>query len=132
MTPDLNPMGDAFSTPPNMMGAYGPWAASLVREGPGRLSFRNPKWTDLEACRNAGRERLRECLVQPDAGGVPEAEVSHRLEFDGLEMEQLTWQLPYGPPTEAWFLKPKGAGGPLPAVLALHDHGGKKYFGTQK
>ncbi len=42
------------------------------------------------------------------------------------------WQLPYGPPTEALFLKPKDATGPLPAILALHDHGGNKYFGHRK
>jgi dienelactone hydrolase len=29
-------------------------------------------------------------------------------------------------------LKPAGATGPLPAVLALHDHGGNKYFGVRK
>ena len=27
---------------PNMIGAYGPWAASLAGEGPARLSFRRP------------------------------------------------------------------------------------------
>lgn len=118
--------------PLNMIGAYGPWAASLVGEGPARMSLRNPKWTDVEAWRTAARQRLRDCLLQPDAGGVPKAEVVHRFDFDGLDIEHLSWQLPFGPPTEAWFLKPKGARGPLPGVLALHDHGGKKYFGTQK
>lgn len=126
-------MADANDpVPQNMIGDYGPWAASLVGEGPGRFSLRNPKWTDLPSWRTAARQRLRECLLQPDAGGVPQAQVAHRFTFDGLDLEHLTWQLPFGPPTEAWFLKPAGAKGPLPAVLALHDHGGKKYFGTQK
>jgi dienelactone hydrolase len=44
----------------------------------------------------------------------------------------MTWQLPYGPPTEALILKPEGATGKLPAVIALHHHGGNKYFGTRK
>jgi dienelactone hydrolase len=52
--------------------------------------------------------------------------------FDGLTVEELTWQLPFGPPTKAVFLKPEGAQGPLPGVLALHDHGGVKYFGWRK
>ena len=52
--------------------------------------------------------------------------------YDGLHIEHLTWQLPYGPPTEAVFLKPAGAQGRLPAVLGLHDHGGNKYFGWRK
>ena len=39
---------------------------------------------------------------------------------------------PTVPPTRALFLKPAGAQGPLPAVLALHDHGGNHYFGRRK
>jgi dienelactone hydrolase len=29
-------------------------------------------------------------------------------------------------------LKPAGAGGPLPGIVALHDHGGFKFFGKEK
>ena len=72
----------------------------------------------------------------PDAAGdraaSPQAKVQHQLVYDGLHVEHLTWQLPYGPPTEAVFLKPAGAKGRLPAVLGLHDHGGNKYFGWPK
>jgi dienelactone hydrolase len=70
-------------------------------------------------------------LLQPNTGGVPEASLKHRFQHDGLDVEQLSWQLPYGPPTEALFLKPTGNEGPLPGVLALHDHGGNKHFGIQ-
>ena len=52
--------------------------------------------------------------------------------YDGLHVEELTWQLPYGPPTAAILLKPAGATQPLPGVLALHDHGGNKFFGKEK
>src|SRR5437899_3172884 len=106
---------------PNMIGAYGPWAAALAGEGPARLSFRRDQFTDLEPWRRQARARLAECLLAPDAGGVPRAELQHQLEYDGLHVEHLSWQLPYGPPTEALFLKPRGATGRLPAVLALHD-----------
>ena len=30
------------------------------------------------------------------------------------------------------MIKPIGAKGPLPGILALHDHGGNKYFGLRK
>ena len=70
------------------------------------------------------------------AGGTPAATpvatVQHRFEFDGLSIEHLQWQLPFGPPTEALFLKPAGAKGKLPGVVGLHDHGGNKYFGVRK
>lgn len=117
---------------PNMIGAYGPWAASLVGEGPARLSFRNPRFQDIEAWRKTALERVNALLLSPDAGGLPQAELQHQIDFDGLHIEHLSWKLPYGPPTEALFLKPKNASGRLPAVLGLHDHGGNKYFGTRK
>ncbi|WP_169974614.1 dienelactone hydrolase family protein [Tautonia rosea] len=119
---------------PNMIGAYGPWAASLVGEGPARLSFRHPRFgsEDLDAWRREALDRVADLLIEPEAGGVPRAAVQHRFEYDGLLVEHLSWQLPYGPPTEAVLLKPAQATGRLPAVLALHDHGGNKAFGWRK
>jgi len=118
---------------PNMIGAYGPWAAGLAGDGPARLSFRDPRFQpqDLDVWRAQARDRLKNCLLQPDSGGSPQAQVQHQFIHDGLHVEHLTWQLPYGPPTEAYFLKPQHASGRLPAVLGLHDHGGNKYFGVR-
>jgi dienelactone hydrolase len=118
----------------NMIGAYGPWAAGLAGEGPARLSYRNLRFParDLDGWRALARERLRGCLIQPDTGPVPKAELQQQLVHDGLHIEHLRWQLPYGPPTEAVLLKPADARGRLPAVLGLHDHGGNKYFGWRK
>lgn len=117
---------------PNMIGAYGPWAASLVGEGPARLSFRRPEYNDLESWRKRARQRVSDCLMRPEVTETPRAVLQHQIEYDGLVIEHLQWQLPHGPPTEAYFLKPKGSQGRLPAVLALHDHGGNKYFGARK
>ena len=115
----------------NIIGAYGDWAAGLVADPP-RLSLRKAGWASITAWQAQARARYLQALLQPDSGGVPNAAVQHHIQFDGLDIEQLTWQLPYGPPTEALVLKPAGATGRLPAVLALHDHGGQKYFGTRK
>jgi dienelactone hydrolase len=119
-------------TTPNMLGEYGPWAASLVPDGPGKLSFRLPKYRDIDAWRAEAKQALLDRLAQPDAGGTPRAELQHRYEHDGLTIEHLQWRLPFGPPTEAFFLKPADARGRLPAVVGLHDHSGNKYFGTRK
>ena len=118
----------------NMIGAYGPWAAAIVGEKPARLSFRRRKWSkaNLAAWRRAARKRLMDLLAQPDAGGTPRVTVRRQSTCDGLSVEELSWQLPYGPPTEAIFLKPQGATDRLPGILALHDHAGKKYFGWRK
>src|SRR5271156_5713488 len=124
----------AITMDANMIGAYGPWAAGLSGARPARLSFRQPRFHlgAIDAWRTEARTRLHECLLQPNAATSPRGQVQHELVHDGLHIEHLTWQLPYGPPTEAVFLKPADAKGRLPAVLALHDHGGNKYFGWRK
>jgi dienelactone hydrolase len=116
----------------NMIGAYGPWAASIVGNAPAKLSFRNPRFGSLTAWRRKALARTLECVAAPDMPWRPAARVERRFEHDGLEMEMLSWQLPYGPRTEAIFMKPAGSRGRLPAVLALHDHAGKKYWGWRK
>lgn len=117
----------------NMVGPYGPWLADkILGEGPARLSFRTGKFASLDQWRERARERVLECMAPVDLGGVPEVRVEGRLEFDGLAIERLSWQLPAGPRTEAVFMKPAGATGRLPGILALHDHGGNKFLGWRK
>jgi len=119
------------SMAPNMIGAYGEWFAQGVPDPP-RLSFRQPVFTNIDAWRPVARTRFRELLLSPGEARTPVATVQHQIEFDGLSIEHLQWQLPYGPPTEALLLKPAGAKGKLPGVVGLHDHGGNKYFGVRK
>jgi dienelactone hydrolase len=115
----------------SMIGAYGPWAAARIPEPP-LLSFRREEWRDVDQWRATARERLVARLARPETGGAPRVTVRRTYSFDDLQVEELFWQLPYGPPTEAVLLKPRDARGRLPAVLALHDHSGDKYFGLEK
>ena len=117
---------------PTMIGAFGPWAATLVGDDLPRYSFRRDQWTDIDQWRTEARQRALDCLAQPDTGGTPEVTIHQTYCYDGLQVEELSWQLPYGPPTEAILLKPEGVSEPLPGILALHDHAGKKYFGKRK
>ncbi|MEZ4736256.1 MAG: hypothetical protein R3E79_54925 [Caldilineaceae bacterium] len=117
---------------PNMLGAYGPWATSLVGDAPGDLSLRNPRWEDLEVWRAAGHDRLRHRLAAPVVQGTPTVTVERQVTYDGLSIEELSWQLPYGPRTQAVVLKPANATGKLPALIGLHCHGGVKFFGYEK
>jgi dienelactone hydrolase len=114
-----------------MLGAYGEWAAGTMQDPP-RMSFRQPMFQSVDTWRPAARARFRDLLLGPGPALTPSAVVQHHLEFDGLEIEHLQWQLPFGPPTEALVLKPAGAKGKLPGVVGLHDHGGNKYFGLRK
>jgi hypothetical protein len=73
---------------PNMIGAYGEWAAQTMQD-PARLSFRQPMFSDVEAWRAVARARYRELLMGPGGAATPVATVEHRLEFDGLSIEHL-------------------------------------------
>jgi len=116
----------------SVIGPYGRWAASLTEGTPPSLSFRRKEFTDLESWRKAARQRLDDRLAAPDMGGMPDVRIEKRYDYDGLHVEELTWQLPCGRPTKAILLKPANARGKLPGILAFHDHGGNKYFGRRK
>ncbi len=116
----------------NMIGGFGPWAASLVGNGPARLSFLQPKFNDVDTWRKVARQRYIDALAQPPTAPIADIQTEKPVIEDGLHVERISWQLPYGPRTRAVLLKPAGAKGRLPAVLGLHDHGGNKYFGHEK
>ena len=116
----------------SVIGKYGEWATQLKDKQLPKFSFRNSKYVDVKSWQKVAKNQLIERMAIPDIGGLPRVKVIESLTYDGLHIEKLTWQLPYGRPTEAILLKPLNARGKLPAVLAFHDHSGDKYFGTQK
>ena len=117
---------------PSMIGAYGAWAASLVPDAPGPLSLQHCPPAEFASRRAAARARVAACMAPPPRPEGIAAKVVQSWTYDGLAVEEISWQLPYGPPTHAWVLKPVGAKGRLPAVLALHDHGRFKFYGKEK
>ncbi len=144
---------------PNMLGVYGSWALGYEGGQARPLSFLQPAWNRVEEWKEAARRQVEErigrpagaagrkpaaereppagreppaVVHEPAAGREPPVRVCKATAWQDLEIEELTWQLPYGPPTEAVFLKPRGSKGKLPGVLGFHDHGGNKYFGKRK
>jgi hypothetical protein len=117
----------------NQLGGYGAWADERLGEMPGALSLRNGAFADVPAWRRKARARVWELLAAP-ALPQPKARLVAHGVFDGAAWERLEWRLPWGPKTEAVFLKPEHAkpGERLPAILGLHDHGARKYFGWRK
>jgi len=79
------------------------------------------------------QQRLRESLgftSQPEIALDVRNETT--WERDGILGEEISWCVGYGPRTRAWVLKPARAKEPLPGMLALHDHGGFKFYGKEK
>ncbi|HYF51085.1 MAG TPA: hypothetical protein VEJ63_16850 [Planctomycetota bacterium] len=118
----------------NQLGAYGPFAAEIMGREIPALSLRSGKFRNLNAWRKQARARVHELLASPPAPPLPKVKLEARGEHDGVAWERLSWQLPYGPRTEAVFLKPAGAkpNEKLPGILGLHDHSGMKFFGWRK
>ena len=142
-TPGLSSLYDVTNTenltqamkqPENLsvIGLYGKWAASLSGNALPSMSFRRSEFTDLGQWKKKALASFREKLAAPDIGSMPSVTVKKQYSYDGLDIEELSWSLPYGRPTEAVLLKPHDARGPLPGILAFHDHGGLKYFGKRK
>ncbi|MEP6846140.1 MAG: prolyl oligopeptidase family serine peptidase [Panacibacter sp.] len=116
----------------SLIGLYGPWATGLHASQLPSLSFMRKEFSNLSSWKQSAKKRLSERLAVPLIGGLPKVTVNNQYEYDGLHIEELSWQLPYGRPTEAILLKPLNAKEKLPGILAFHDHGGNKYFGTRK
>ena len=88
-----------------------------------------PLFPSAHLDRGKAREILRFTL-QDD--GPRDVEVIRTWRADGLDGEEMSWSVGFGPRTHAWLLKPSGASGPLPGILALYDHGHYKFFGKEK
>ena len=81
----------------------------------------------------ATRQHVREVLGFSLNGDEPrDVTIESRWERDGVCGELVSWWVGYGPRTQAWVLKPVNAQGRLPGVMALHDHGGFKFYGKEK
>lgn len=124
-------MTASADTEKSMIGQYGPWAATLCSD-PAQLSFRQSNQKNLKTWRKKALQKVEACMGAPDIGQNPKVMLKKQYQYDGLIIEELSWQLPYGRPTEAILLRPIDAKGPLPGILGLHDHGGNKYFGNRK
>jgi dienelactone hydrolase len=127
---EINGVGNQSTT--SLIGGYGEWASTLLKGNLPSLSFRRKEWLKIEEWRKAAINRAVERLAIPAIGGLPEVKINKQYNYDGLHIEEISWQLPYGRPTEAILLKPADAVKPLPGILAFHDHGGNKYFGNRK
>lgn len=82
---------------------------------------------------DATRQRVRDVLNFSLGAETPlNVRNDRHWERDGVIGEAVSWSVGYGPRTEAWVLKPVNAPAKLPCIVALHDHGGFKFFGKEK
>jgi dienelactone hydrolase len=105
------------------LGPFSDWAPHAVAEGNLFPAPDAPGPTGAEV----------RALIGSAADGEPLApERGRRWTRDGVEGEEVSWSVGFGPRTRAWLLRPAGATGPLPGVVALHSHDGFTYYGKEK
>lgn len=77
-------------------------------------------------------DRLRTVLGVLPPPADPAATEHRRWSRNGIDGVELSWETGFGPRARGWLLRPAGQTAPLPGVVALHCHGGMKFFGKEK
>lgn len=108
-----------MTTAPSPIAGFEDWPAALLALG--RLAGHNPASDEL--ARVLGVPGPVPTLL-PSADGT--------WVIGDVRLQQLSWQLPYGPPTRAHLLTPATHQGTLPGVLWLNCHGGNKWLGSER
>jgi dienelactone hydrolase len=119
------------SSEKSIIGAYGSWASNL-QDDPPLLSLRNGNIGDLAKFKQKAVSKTLELVSAPDISKTIDPTIDKSYTYDGLHIEEMSWQLSYGNKTRAILLRPENSSGKLPGILGLHDHGGNKYFGKRK
>lgn len=121
---------------PSDVGQYQGLMNALLAQQPPQLSYLARDWPEIDQWRLEGRGKLLELLAFRPEPSPLDARSHGKRRLAGrdadLELEEVSWSLGYGPRAHAWVLRPAGTTGRLPGVLALHDHGGFKWFGKEK
>jgi hypothetical protein len=101
----------------SVIGSYGSWAASLNGGRLPSFSFRNKRFGDVAAWRESARKCLMERMAIPAIGSTPKVTIKREYVHDRVRIEELSWQLPYGRPTEALVIRPLTTGVGFPVFL---------------
>lgn len=107
-----------------------PFIDHIAEANAPQLSFLNSRWKDLDEWKQRARPVFLQHLFYDPKPSI-KAETQGTEERDDLVIERVvihcgTHDIP------ARVLKPAGARGRLPGVLALHDHSGRYVWGIEK
>jgi dienelactone hydrolase len=135
-SPDAAPAWDArvdgaSGSPPDLGNLYGTveW---IAREHSPALSFLDPRWRSLEAWKEEARRAVHRYHSFDPAPGPVRAQVTHREDRRGFRVETVRIQAAPAYDIPAQVLVPTRRRGRLPAVIALHCHGGQYRWGYGK
>lgn len=96
------------------------------------LSYLSRDWPEVDAWRSLARGKVLDLLAFTPPSESLNPTVESTTSNEGVVIEGISYDMPYGPRTQGFFMYPEDRHGRLPAVVALHDHGGFKYYGKEK
>lgn len=96
------------------------------------LAFLHRRPKDLEAWKAEGRAKVFELMSYRPESVHPRPRVLDRVDRGDYIRERLNFWTTPDVEVPCYFLIPKRAKFPVPAVVALHDHGGFYYWGKEK
>ncbi|GHV58759.1 hypothetical protein AGMMS49579_26380 [Spirochaetia bacterium] len=79
-------------------------------------SYLSPNRQDIPAWQKAGRNKLVGLLSYNPPSCEMNPRILSRLSYEGLSVEIIAYNEPFGPPTEGFFLKPLNHTGKLPGM----------------
>jgi dienelactone hydrolase len=119
-----------------LLGNYSEMAEKIADSCRYPFSFLAEDYDDIAIWQRLIRGKVFDLLSYNPPRTPLNSKILKKFEHDGVQVELVSWDQPFGPPTEAYFLKPLGTdlqkNGKLPAVVTFHDHSGFKYFGKEK
>lgn len=104
----------------------------IARESAPTLSFLDPRWTSLEQWKAVARPAFHRHLSFAPAPAALGSEQAGVVERDGVRIEKVLIHASPAYAIPARVLVPSGRRGRMPAVVALHSHGGQYAWGAEK
>jgi dienelactone hydrolase len=96
------------------------------------LSFLNSRFKSAKRWKQTARAKLLDLLHYSPARCDPATEVVEKIDQGGYIREKIYFNTTPAIRVPAYVLVPKNAGKRLPAIVALHDHGGFYLWGKEK
>jgi dienelactone hydrolase len=114
------------------VGSLFPFIESQAVKADFPLSFLNPRFKSLKRWKQTAREKFLELLHYSPPRCNPSAEVVEKVDRGDYIREKIYFNTTPSIRVPAYLLVPKGASKKLPAIIALHDHGGFYLWGKEK
>ncbi len=114
------------------LGNLYPFIKKMQEEAPQRLAFLKVQPNDLEAWKAEARAKIFDLLLYRPKPCDPKARILEKVDKGDYIREYLRFHTTPDIEVPAYFLYPKRAKFPVPAVVGLHDHSGFFYYGKEK